>query len=174
MFLLPPALLLLPPPNLLTGVIQSNLIQTNLIPPNLHCFLLDNSLKQRFNASSSCSESAESFCQCWVSPTYRAEAQWQAERPQQMVPERERGRDGKAGRYTARVGFTDLQINIFLKILFNLLASNYPPPTAFIFCCLFPRHVEHFLSPPFLKYPCAHLVLLFFFCPFYFMHLLVF
>lgn len=49
--------------------------------------------------------------------------------------ERERERDGKAGRYTPRVGFTDLQINIFLKILFNLLGSDFPPsPSSFLAC----------------------------------------
>lgn len=36
--------------------------------------------------------------------------------------------DGRAVRYAPRVGFTDLQINIFLKILFNLFAPHPPPP----------------------------------------------
>lgn len=42
--------------------------------------------------------------------------------------------DGKAVKYTPRVGFTDPQITVFLKILLNLLGSNLPPsPAYFLF-----------------------------------------
>lgn len=42
--------------------------------------------------------------------------------------------DGKAVKYTPRVGFIDPQINVFLKILLNLLGSNLPPsPAYFLF-----------------------------------------
>lgn len=57
---------------------------------------------------------------------------------------RKRGSDGMAGTYTPRVGFTDPQINIFLKILFNLHRSNPPPPSfsfSLIFSCLFSSHI---------------------------------
>lgn len=83
----------------------------------------------------------------------RAEAQWQAERPQQMVAERRRERemDGKAVKYTPRVGFTDPQINVFLKILLNLLGSNLPPsPAYFLFITV--SFLWKVPSPPFLEY----------------------
>lgn len=87
----------------------------------------------------------------------------------------QRERDGKAGRDTPRVGFSGLQINIFLKILFNLLCSSFPPSfspslhlTAYSFC-LFCNQVELLLTTIFkisrcaisLFFSMAHLVLFF-------------
>lgn len=69
-------------------------------------------------------------------PTHRAEALWQAERPQQMVTEREREMARLVDIHPGLV--SDLQINIFLKILFNLLGSNFATSLpALISCFLF-------------------------------------